>query len=327
MTTPADLTRLAFGRLNASLALPATPAMLVARMSSESLVYTPNVVESPELDPSGQLADSVFVGSSSAGSVEFPMVRHDWLHEMMAAVFRNDFGVGNITGNSGGVFVSRPVAADELIPGKTLIMYGVQKKFVTDGGDAYHLFDRVGVGSLQLRVQPQEIISGSINLMGGIMTPGAADIVGATYADPGDYKPLTAPNVTEITIEGMAATQCFSNLTLGFASNLRGIPCIGLESDKTKGLGRFVPTLDGTTYFESNDHVEALKAQSALKVTVNLTDGSGNEYEFFYPRMKFTSAPVTTPGTGQDVMQPIGLRGHYAPDYGYSCLITRTLAA
>jgi hypothetical protein len=40
-TTPADLTRLAFGKLNASFAAARFPAMLVARMSSESLAYTP----------------------------------------------------------------------------------------------------------------------------------------------------------------------------------------------------------------------------------------------------------------------------------------------
>lgn len=326
MTTPADLTRLAFGLLNSTLVLPPTPPMLISRMASESLVYTPNVVESPELDTSGQLAESVFVGSSSAGAVEFPLVRSLWLHEMLAAQFRNNWGTGNILGDSAGLFASRAVGANELIPAKLMKLYAVQKKFETDAGPQYQLHDRVGINGLSLRVQPQEIITGSLSLMGGVMTPSNTDITGAVYADPGDYKTFTAPNVTEVNIEGMPLTQCFNSLTLSFSSNLRSIPCIGQESDKTKGLGRFVPTLEGTTYFESNAHVTALKAQSALKVSVTLTDGSGNSYKFFFPRMKFTAAPVTTPGTNQDVMQPISMRAHYAEDYGYSCLLTRVLA-
>jgi hypothetical protein len=58
-----------------------------------------------------------------------------------------------------------------------------------------------------------------------------------------------------------------------------------------------------------------------------LTDGDGNEYEFFFPNCKFTSAPVTTPGTNQDVMQPVALRAHYSNNHLYSCRVTRTLAA
>jgi hypothetical protein len=328
-TTPADLTRLAFGRLNASLVLPGSPSMLVARMSSETLAYAPNVVESPELDPSGQLRDSIFVGSSSAGNVEFPLVRSNWFHDMLAAVFRNEWGSGTYGDNSvdPAIFVPTPVSANELIPGKNMIMYGVQKRFETPLQESYHYFDRVAVGSLDLKVQPNEVLTGSAALMGGVMTPGTADIAGATYPDPGIYKPFTSPNVTEVMLSGLTTAQCFNQLTLAFNSNVRGIPCIGSESDREKALGRFVPTIDGTTYFISNEHVAALKAQTFIAATIVLTDGSGNAYEFYYPHCKYVTAPVTTPGSNQEVMQPVSLRAHYSPDHGYSCKVKRTLAA
>ena len=328
-TTPADLSRLAFGKLNSSFNLPGSPAMLVARMSSESLVYTPNVVESPELDASGQLRDSIFVGSSSAGGVEFPLVRSDWFHEMLAAVFRNEWGTGTYGDNSidQNVFVNTPVGANEIIPGKDVRLYAVEKKFETPDAPSYHLFDRVGVGSMQLRVQPNEVLTGSVTLMGAAMETGTTAIVGATYPDPGVYRPFTSPLVTEVGFSGMTTNQCFNQLTLGFNSNMRGIPCIGNESDREKALGRFVPTIEGTTYFVSNEHVDALKNQTFIEVTVVLTDGSGNEYEFFYPTCKFTSAPVTTPGSNQEVLQPVSLRAHYSPNHKYSCKVKRTLAA
>lgn len=327
-TTPAELTRLAFFLLNSSLAIPAAPAALVARMSNESLVYTPNVVESPELDPSGQLRDSIFVGSSSAGNVEFPMVRSNWFHAMLEAAFRNTWATGTKGVYNTGTLVwdDTPVGANELIPGRLVRLFGVEKTFATPTADSFHLFDLVGVNSLSLRVQPNEVLMGSAALMGGVMTPGTTGVVDATYPDPGTYRPFTSPNVTEIGLEGLTTSQCFNSLTLGFNSNLKGIPCIGSESDREKALGRFVPTIDGTTYFVSNEHVEALKAQTSLEVTVTLTDGSGNAYEFFYPMAKFTSAPVSTPGSNQEVMQPVSLRGHYSPNHKYSCLVTRTLA-
>jgi len=328
-TTPADLTRIAFGRLNASLALPANPAMLVARISSESLAYAPTVVESPELDPSGQLRDSILVGEGSSGSVEFPLVRSEWFHAMLEAVFRNTWGVGMVSNEtSPGVFAApRAVGPDELIPGKLVHMFDVEKMFATPDAASYHRFFKEAVGSMSLRVTPNDILSGTVALLGSEMSTGLAPIAGATYPDPGTYKPFTAPNVTEVEMSGVTETQCFNSLTLTFNSNVRGVPCIGNRADREKALGRFIPTIDGTTYFTSNEHIEALREQTELQMTIALTDGSGNVYRFFYPRAKFVTAPVTTPGTNQDVMLPVSLRGHYSPQHGYSVMCTRILTA
>lgn len=328
-TTPADLTRIAFGRLTAALELPAAPAMMVARISTESLAYTPTVVESPELDPSGQLRESILVGSGSSGNVDFPMVRSDWFHAMLAAVFRNEWGTGLVSDETApGVFAApRAVAPDELIPGKLVHMYHVEKMYQTPDAPSYHLFRREAIGSMALRVVPNDLLSGTVALLGSEMDPALAPIAGATYPDPGTFAPFTSPNVTEVLMSGVANLQCFNALTLNFNSNVRGVPCIGTESDREKALGRFIPTLDGTTYFTSNEHIDALRDQRDIQATVTLTDGSGNEYSFFYPRMKFVTAPVTTPGTNQDVMLPISLRGLYSPLHGYSVMCTRTLAA
>jgi len=327
-TTPADLTRVAFGRLNSSLVLPANPVMLVARMSSESVAYAPNVVESPELDPSGQLRDSVLVGSASTGGVDFPLVRSDWFHEMLAAAFRNSWGTGMVSDETTpGVFSApRAVAANELIPAKQVFYYDMEKRFETPLAASFHVIRRVGVGGISLRVTPNDILGGTVNLVGGELDADDAALVGATYPDPGTYKLFTSPNVTEVAISGITGPQCFNSLTLNFNSNLRGVPCIGEESEREKSLGRFVPTIDGTSYFVSNEHVLALRNQTSMEVTITLTDGSGNEYSFFYPRTRFITAPVTTPGTNQDVMQPMSMRGHYSPQHGYSCMVTRTLA-
>lgn len=328
-TTPADLTRVALGRLDANYNLPANPALIVARMSSDSLAYTPNVVESPELDPSGQLVEDVFVGSSSAGGIEFPMVRSTFFHEMLAAVFRNEWGTGMIADQTApGVFSApRAVGPDELIPGKLVHMYDVEKTYATPTGSKYHWYHRNGVATMALRVTPNAVLTGTVTLAGANMDPGDTGVPGATYPDPGEYKLMTSPQVTEMAIAGITAPQCFNTLTLTFNSNLRGVPCVGEESDREKALGRFIPTFDGTTYFVDNEHILALKSQAEMQITITLTDGSGNSYTFFYPRASFITAPVVTPGTNQDVMQPISMRGKYHKTLGYSCLVTRVLAA
>lgn len=328
-TTSADLSRVAFGKLGAGDVLPANPVMLVARMTSESLQFQPNVIASPELDPSGQVRDSILTGASSTGNVEFPFVRSPWLHEMLAAAFRNEWGTGTLgypDPDNAGLYLQRALGANELVPGKSVKLYDVEKRFETPDEPSYQVFRKAGVNSLSISVQPNEMLSGSVALIAGDMDLRNVDLVGATYPDPGEYTPFTAPNVTEVNVGGMTSTACFSALTLQFGSNMRAIDCIGSYSAREKALGRFEPTLDGTSYFVSNDILQALRDQDDFPVTITLTDGDGNEYEFFYPRCKFTNATASIPGTNQDVMLPVSIRALYDANYLYSCKVTRTLA-
>jgi len=328
-TTSADLSRLAFGKLGVGEVLPANPPMLVARFTSESLQFQPNVVASPELDPSGQVRDSILTGSASTGNVEFPLVRSVWFHEMLSAAFRNDWGTGVLgypdPGNAG-QYLTRNLGVDELIPGKMVKLYDVEKRFETPDTPSYHVFRKAGVNTLSLSVSPNELLTGSVSLIAGELDLYNADLAGASYADPGQYTPLTAPNVTEVNIGAMTAAACFSALTLAFGSNMRAIDCIGSYSAREKAIGRFEPTIDGTSYFVSNDIIQSLIDQDAFPVTIALGDGDGNVYEFFYPRCKFTNATAAIPGTNQDVMLPVSIRALYDPNYRYSCKVTRTLA-
>lgn len=328
-TTSADLSRLSFGKLGVGDVLPANPAMLVARFTSESLQFQPNVVASPELDPSGQVRDSILTGASSTGNVEFPLVRSPWFHEIMAAAFRNEWGTGVLgypDPANVGQFLTRNLAPNELIPGKLVKLYDVEKRFETPDVPSYQVYRKAGVNSLSLSVSPNEMLTGSLSLIAGELDLYNADLAGATYPDPGQYTPLTAPNVTEVNIGAMTAAACFSALTLSFGSNMRAIDCIGSYSAREKAIGRFEPMIEGTTYFVSNDIIQALIDQDSFPVTIELGDGDGNLYKFFYPRCKFTNATSAIPGTNQDVMLPVSIRALYDPNYRYSCKVDRTLA-
>lgn len=327
-TTSSDLSRLAFGRLNSADNLPGNPEMLVARFTSEGLQFQPNTVTSPEIDPSGQVRDSILTGASSTGNVEFPLVRSDWFHEMLSAAFRSDWGVGVLgypDPSNPGRFLQRNLADNELIPGKLVKLYDVEKRFETPDQPSYQRYRQAGVNSLNLSVSPNQILTGSVSLIAGDIVLDDP-IAGASYPDPGEYTPLTAPNVTQVSVGAMTASACFSSLSMMFGSNMRAIDCIGSYSAREKAIGRFEPTIEGTTYFVSNDIIRALKEQDAFPVEIELGDGDGNRYNFFYPRCKFTNATSANPGTNQDVMQPVSIRALYSPQYQFSCKVTRTLA-
>jgi hypothetical protein len=108
---------------------------------------------------------------------------------------------------------------------------------------------------------------------------------------------------------------------------VRGIPCIGSESDREKALGRFVPTIEGTTYFVSNEHVQALKNQTFIEVSVELDRRLGQRVPLLLPEVQVRDGTCVTPGSNQEVMQPVSLRAHFSPNHRYSCKVTRVLAA
>lgn len=308
--------------------IPASPTFMLARLSSESLTFQPSVTISPELDPSGQVRDSILVGARSSGAVELPLSRHGYFEEMLQAVFRNTWGTGSKGDGSGPPPVTSAVGANELITGSTMPLYCVEKRFTNPaGGYIYHRFNDSAVQSMSISVAPGREVSVSVNYSGGTMDAVEAAIAGATYTDPGTRPLFTAPEVSEVTVAGITNALCFSDLSLEFNGNVRGIECIGTLGFKEQVAGRFEATIRGSAYFVSNDLLDYLINQGTFGVTVVLDDSQGNKYEFDYPRCRMTNAGANASGTNQDVVSNVQIQAMYDPTRLYTCMVTRTLVA
>src|SRR5215510_1902661 len=126
----ADSARLAIVRETGSpSAPPTTPAWIVARTTGEGISFAPTTTESGELDPSGQVRDSILTGAATTGPINFEVSNHAAFEEYLAAVFGNAW------------------AADELIPGTNLYLYTVEKTWQLPGPPAtqrYHRFANSG---------------------------------------------------------------------------------------------------------------------------------------------------------------------------------------
>lgn len=305
---------------------PATPAFMVARITSESVNFQPNTTVSNELDPSGQPRESILVGAQTTGSVEGELSKHAYIEDAIAAVFRNAWGSGT-KGDGTAPFESTPVGADELIPGTTITSYLLEKRFTDPTNNPlFHRFSLSAVSSLGISIAPGQPITTSVEYSGGPLTLATAAIAGATYTDPGVNPVFTAHEVIEINIGTVPMTLCFSSLNMNFNSNVRGIECIGTLGFREQVLGRFEPTLEGTAYFVSNDLLQYLVDQEVLPVTVTLADSLGNEYEFFYPRCKMTAGSANASGTNQDVVANVSLQALYDPLWNFSCKVARVAA-
>jgi hypothetical protein len=290
--------------------IPVSPAFIRARLSSESLAFQPTTSTSPELDPSGQVRDTSLTGARSSGSVELPMSRHPYFDEALAAAFRSTW------------------ASNALDPGYSLWLYEIEKRFtVPTGGYLYHRFTDSAVSGLTINISPGKEVMVSVAYSAGEMTLTETVLSGATYPDPGTYPLFTAPEVSEITIAGSTSALCFSDLSMEFNSNVRGIECIGTFGFKEQVLGRFEATCRGTVYLASNDLLDHLVAQDTFAATFQMDDSAGNSYLFEFTRCKMTAGSALASGTNQDVVSNIAFMALYDPAVSRSVRITRTQAA
>lgn len=291
-------------------ATPANPVFMLARLSSESLNFQPTTVTSPELDPSGQVRDSILTGARTTGSVELPLSRHVFFDDALSAVMRADWNT------------------NVLNVGSALALYTLEKRFVNPaGGYLYHRINDAAVSSMSISISPGREITASVAYSGGTMDFEEAIISGATYPDPGTRPLFAAPEVSEITIAGSTNALCFSDLSMEFNSNVRGIECIGTLGFKEQVIGRFEAMLRGTAYFISNDLLDYLVNQSVFAATVVVDDPTGNKYEFEFPRCRMTSGGAVAGGTNQDVVSNVTIQALYDPVTSTTVKITRTQVA
>ena len=311
MPTSADSVRLAIIRETGNPPVtPATPAFIVARMTGESLAFTPETTLSAELDPSGQVRDSILTGGASAGDVQFEVSNHSAFEEYLAAVFGKEW-VTNV-----------------LTPGTGLFLYTVEKTFQdipTPGAQSYHRFGHSAFSNLSVAITPGSPITGAATVSGGEMTLDTAIIVGATYPDPGTDAVLVPSDVT-IAMDAWAATSCFGTLTMTFNDNVRGIQCIGTLGTKEQVRGRFEVAISAEVYYATDAPIQALLDQDEFATSVTVNDAAGvPAYTFAFPRCKLTAAPVVAGGTNTDVVVGLEMNALYDSVTGYTCQVTRAV--
>ena len=309
MPTSADSVRLAIVReTGVPPVTPATPVFIVTRMTGESLAFTPETTLSAELDPSGQVRDSILTGGASAGDVQFEVSNHAAFEEYLAAVFGNEW------------------ALNVLVPDTNLFLYTVEKTFQdipAAGSDSYHRFGHSAFANLSVAITPGAPITGAATISGGEMTLATAIIAGATYPDPGTEAVLVPSDVT-IAMDAWAATSCFGTLTMTFNDNVRGIQCIGTLGTKEQVRGRFEVAISAEVYYSNDAPIQALLDQDEFPVTVTIDDAAGvPAYTFEFPRCKLTAAPVVAGGTNTDVIAGLEMNALYDSVLGYTCQVTR----
>lgn len=172
----------------------------------------------------------------------------------------------------------------------------------------YQRFIGSSYSVLNLTTSPNNPVTGSFSVVGGVPDLDDLPITGATYATAGTNPVFTAPQVLELTV-GTALSlgaNCWTSLDMTFDSQNRGIPCIGTQGDREVVLGTMAISITGDVYFSDQEILEALLANQSMGDSImTFVNADGALYRFDLYDMKPVSGEVAAGGQGEDLTIPV----------------------
>jgi hypothetical protein len=186
--------------------------------------------------------------------------------------------------------------------GGTLSSYSIEKKFTDTSPVLHETFTGMVADTLDLQVSPQQILTGSFGFSGkasgglsATSAVGSGSVAAATATDV-----LNAISNVEAFIGGVKST-LVTNLQLQIANNLRSRQVVGVRGAQSVALGSFGLTGSITFLLESvGEYAKLINFQDS-DLLLKFTDGDGNAYGLFCPRIKYSAGGTSNPGQNQDI--------------------------
>ncbi|MBL4700110.1 MAG: hypothetical protein JKX85_02535 [Phycisphaeraceae bacterium] len=307
----ASNTRLAIIAETVAGTTPATPAFQNLRFKSESLNRTFEHKTSDEIRPDGNVTDQALVGEMASGSISA---------EPSYGTF-DDFYEG---------LMQSPFASNVLKNGVMQKSFTIEKTFgVGSGSEAYHRFVGCQIGSMSFGLTSKEISDLSFELMGLGGAQDDAIITGSTYTA-ANTKPVlnTSSHVSGLSLTGTGVTEGLhlKSLNMSITNNLREQAEVGSRTLAGIGSGRFELSGSTTIYFENNEAIDTVAAETALALSFTIGAAANEKCTFLIPKLKLTNPRVVAGGNGQDVMAEFDFMGLYDNTEACTLKITRAVA-
>ena len=269
---------------------PATPAFQNMRYTGESLVYNIKNIVSNEIRSDRSTADLIQVGADISGDLNVEL-SFDSFKSLIEGAFCSTFGA--------------PVGTVSTIKnGTALKSFTIQKHFQDLAVPIFQNFSGCRVGGMKLDFKTGSILTGSFSFMGCIATSGTAQIVGATFTDPGATSDVfnAVSNLVELESDGVAMAAKVRSMTLELNNNLRAQEAIGVLGNVGIALGKLDITGNIELYFEDSVEYTKFLNNSAFAMSFKLLDAAGNYYLFTLPKVKYEEGTITSGQLDQDLM-------------------------
>jgi hypothetical protein len=284
---------------------PSTPNMDKLRITSESLGHEVETITSAELRADRNLGDVIQVNRQNTGGFEFEL-SYGTFDDLIAAALFSDWNA-NVVKN-----------------GVTRRSFSMEKA-LTDI-DEYFIYRGMVVSEFTLNLATRAICTGSFNFMGGASVLQQTAFATTYTAAPTTDVMNCMTNVASIQ-EGIPFTTLsgvfIQNLSFTVANNLRGVSAIGYSTAQDIAYGKCDITGNLSLYFTDDRLYDKFMANTATALFFKMQDVAGNYYLFEFPKVKFASESIPTPGQDQDVIENLTWRALYDSGIGAQVRITR----
>jgi len=214
--------------------------------------------------------------------------------------------------------------------------FAVERRFEDHTPVTRELFLGMAINNFSLNLSPQAIAVGSLTWFGFNST--VSNNSGGSYSElyaslPAD---IAAPQFDVYNTSSdigrlgrgvdpidAAGLNFVLEATIEMNNNLRRQPAVGVFGASGIGLGEFSVTGTLSTYFDNDEILQVILANSETTLDLITQGGDGRSMIFDLPRIKFSGGAPDVPGKNQDVTIPGTYQAILEPDLGYTMSVQR----
>ena len=250
---------------------PATPTFANLPINSHSLDLTKDRVEGNEIQSDRMPRVDRHGNKQATGSLEVDLRKGDF-DELIESAFLNSYVTNVLKVGTTPKFFSMEDAANDI--------------------SQFRLFTGLSVSSMNVSIAPNQMVTGSFDMVGKSMTQsGATGSTGGAPTASSTNAPFDSYSGT--ISDGGAGISIVTSIDFSLTNSFAPTFVVGSDSAQQLEFGRAVVEGTMTVYYEDETLINKFlnETESSISVTVNDPTGA-SAYTFDFPRVKYNGASV-----------------------------------
>lgn len=266
--------------------IPSNPAFTPIRHTGTTLGLTKDELQSEEIRNDRQITDFRHGARQVGGDISINLSCESY-DEILEALLGGTWALDTPV-----------VGTDQLKAGTIRRSFTIERHFsdIPASGKPYHRFTGVEFNSLQLQINANAMVTGTIGVIGADMVIAESPISGATYDEPTTTAILDS--FTGTLQEGGATIGVVTEIQLNIENGLEPRFVVGSKTTLRPSIGRSNVTGQITAYFEDSSLLEKFVNETESSLQFELVDGQGNLLRFILPRIKYSGGQPDVQGEG-----------------------------
>jgi len=265
---------------------PATPVFDIIRHTGTTLGLSKEALQSEEIRDNRQITDFRHGARQVGGDISIEL-SYGSFDVILEALLGGTWDTDKPT-----------VGTDQLKAGTTRRSFTVERYFgdILTADKPFHRFTGVEFNTLQLQINANAMITGTIGVVGKDMVTDTAIITGATYNPATTTSPLDS--FTGTLNENGTPIAVITEIQLNLDNGLDPRFVVGSKTTLRPSIGRSNVSGQITAYFENSLLLEKFINETESNIKFNLPDGAGNNLLFILPRIKYNGGQPDVQGEG-----------------------------